>query len=371
MNETTTGDEPKGAVATDALGNAPGDTGGDEAAHGAPDGREATATTEPATHQSAGPGSGQLVALVLGITAVVGLMLLAFALPGLNSGAKNLPLAVSGPAPLVEQITTMMETAQPGAFDVTTHATPEESAEAILDRDAVGGIAVGPEGVTIQLASGAGAPYSSILRGIGTQLEATGQQVTYEDLAPFPEEDPSGAGLTTLALPLIFGGMASAAALVLGYKGPVRARIAAALGIAVLAGFVATAILEFGFGVLEGDYLLMSLSVAAGIASISLVVLGLGLLLGPPGIGLGAVLMLFVSNPLSGMAAGPWFLPQPWGAIGQFLPLGASNTAMRSAAYFDGAGSEQAWIVLGCWILVGILIASVAARRRVVQRAAA
>lgn len=93
--------------------------------------------------------------------------------------------------------------------------------------------------------------------------------------------------------------MASAAALVLGYRGRVTARVLAALAIALLGGFVGTAILQFGFGTLDGNYLATSLTVAAGIASISLLVLGLVLLLGPAGIGLGAVLMLFVGIALA------------------------------------------------------------------------
>ncbi|GLB63259.1 hypothetical protein NCCP2495_11370 [Dietzia sp. NCCP-2495] len=304
-----------------------------------------------------------LIGIVLGIPVVICLMLLAFAAPALNSGPKDLPVAVSGPGPAVEQITTMMSTAQPGSIEAHTYDSAEAAADAIRNREAVGGIALGPEGVTIQIASGAGAPYAQMLRGIGTQMASGGQQVTYEDLAPLSEKDAAGASLTILALPLIFGGMASAAALVLGYRGRVTARVLAALGIALLGGFVATAILQFGFGTLDGDYLTTSLTIAAGIASISLVVLGLGLLLGPAGIGLGAVLMLFISNPLSGMATGPLFLPQPWGAIGQYLPLGASGTALRSVAYFDGAGATHAWIVLACWMLVGIALAYAGARR--------
>ena len=113
----------------------------------------------------------------------------------------------------------------------------------------------------------------------------------------------------------------------------------------------------------DGNVLLVSAAVAAGIAAVSATVVGLGLLLGPAGIGLGAVLMLFVSNPISGLATGPAWLPQPWGEIGQYLPIGAAGTAMRSAAYFDGGGATQAWIVLACWIVGGILLAVGGARR--------
>ena len=59
-------------------------------------------------------------------------------------------------------------------FDVTTHTSAEQAADAIKDHEAVGGIAVTPQGVTISTAAGAGAPYSAVLRGLGAQLAASG-----------------------------------------------------------------------------------------------------------------------------------------------------------------------------------------------------
>ncbi len=325
----------------------------------------ATATLSPSPSPATSHGrSGAriLVGLILGIPAVIALMLLAFAAPALHSGPSNLPLAVSGPPPAVAQVTGMLQQRAPGTFEVTTYASAEDAAVAIGEREAIGGIAVGPTGVTIQTAAGAGAPYSALLKGMGAQLTQTGQHVTYTELAPLPSGDPAGTGLTTLGLPLIFGGMATATALVLVYRGSTRARIGGLLAVSIVGGFVATAILA-GFGALDGNVLLVSAAVAAGIAAVSATVVGLGLLLGPAGIGLGAVLMLFVSNPISGLATGPAWLPQPWGEIGQYLPIGAAGTAMRSAAYFDGAGATQAWIVLACWIVGGILLAVGGARR--------
>lgn len=304
-----------------------------------------------------------LLGLILGIPTVIALMLLAFAAPALHSGAKDLPLAVSGPAPVVAQLQGVLESRSPGTFDVATYPSADAAAQAIRDREAIGGLAVGPQGLTVQTAAGAGAPYAALLRGMGAQFTASGQQVRYQELAPLPAADPAGAGLTALGLPLIFGGMATAAALVLVHRGSRMAKVGAALAISIVGGLVATAILQLGFGALGGNYLLTSAAVAAGIAAISFAVLGLGNLLGTAGVALGAVLMLFVANPLSGLVAGPAWLPQPWGEIGQYLPVGAAGTAMRSAAYFDGGGATQAWIVLACWIVGGILLAVGGARR--------
>lgn len=309
-------------------------------------------------------GPRVLVGIVVGITTVIALMLLVFAAPVLSSGPRDLPLAVSGPDQATAMVTGTLQEAQPGAFEVTTYESAEEAADAITQRKAIGGIAVSAEGLTIQTASGAGAPYAALLQGLGGVMTAQGQQVTYVDLAPMTEADPPGAGLATLGLPLIFGGLASAAALVLAYRGPVTHRAVAALVLSLVAGYTAAAIAQFGFGSFEGSYWLLGLAVAAGIAAISLTGLGLGLLIGPAGIALAAVLMLFVANPISGLATGPHWLPQPWGQLGQYLPLGAGGTAARSAAYFNGSGATLAWIVLGCWILAGLGLALLGSRRQ-------
>lgn len=321
-----------------------------------------TDTTTPSSATSSERGVRRLIGLVVGVSAVIALMLLAFATPAINSGAHDLPLAVSGPDAAVAQVTGALSSNRPGAFDVTTYPTAGDAARAIRDRAAIGGIAVAPTGITIQTAAGAGAPYAPLLRGIGTQISASGRNVTYQELAPLTTDDPTGAGLPALGLPLIFGGLASAAALVLAYRGAVASRVLSAVALSVLAGFTVTAILQFGFDSIDGSYWLSASAVSAGMAAVSLSVLGLGLLLGPMGIGLGAILMLFVANPLSGLATGPAWLPQPWGDVGQYLPLGAAGTAIRSAAYFDGNGATTSWVVLGCWALVGLFLAFLASR---------
>ncbi|MFV0532475.1 MAG: hypothetical protein ACK5MR_02330 [Cumulibacter sp.] len=308
---------------------------------------------------------GKLIGIILGLTVMIGAMLLAFATPQLNSGARDLPLAVSGNPQAIEQVTAQLAQGAADTFDITTYATADEGAEAIKNRDAVGGIALTGDGVTIQTAAGAGASYKMVLTSIGAQLEAAGQQVTYVELAPTTADDPSGNALVTLGMPLIFGGMAGGAVLYLIYKGSLRNRLLGATAFAITGGLAATAILQYGFGAFDGDYWLTSLAVTAGIMAISYLILGLSSIIGYAGLGIVAVLMMFVSNPLSGLATGPDWLPAFWGDLGQFLPVGAAGTAIRSSVYFDGAGATQAWIVLACWIALGLGLAVLGARRRV------
>lgn len=309
-------------------------------------------------------GRRVLAGVVLGLTAAVCLMLLAFCAPTIHSGSRDLPLAVSGPDPAVTQLHAALEEKNPGAFMVTTYATAEEVAAAIKDRDAVGGISIAPDGpVTIQTASAAGAPYASLLRGIGSGLAARGQAVTYTDVVPLTGDDPAGSGLATLALPLAFGGTASAVILATLFR---RSRILSVVGsvsFSVLAGVAATAILQHWLGAIDGPFWATAAGVGLGIAAISLTVLGLESLLGYAGAGIGALIMVFIANPLSGIATGPAWLPQPWGDIGQFLPIGAAGTVIRSAAFFDGAGSGHALLVLGAWMVLGLILVGLSIRR--------
>lgn len=328
-------------------------------------------TAQPATAGPSADKPTKLIGIVLGLTAVICAMLFAFAAPSLNSGAHDLPLAVSGPQAATAQVVATLQQRAPGTFEVTTYPTAEEAATAITHREAVGGIALGADGVTIQTAAGAGAPYKNVLTGIGTQLAASGQKVSYTELAPTTAKDPNGNAIATLGFPLLFGGMAASAALLMAYKGRVRNRFIAATALAVIGGLATTAILYYGFGAFDNDFLLIAAAVTAGIIAISYCVLGLEQRFGTPGLGIMGVLLMFLSNPLSGLASGPQWLPSFWGELGQYLPIGAAGTAIRSAAYFDGAGATRAWIVLACWALFGLVLGFVSNRVNHARRRAA
>ena len=305
----------------------------------------------------------KLAGLIFGLSTVLLLMLLAFVTPLLNSGAKDLPLAVGGPEAVTTQITQGLQAKSPDAFDVSTYNTAEEATQAVKDRDAIGAITAGPEGVTIVTANGAGSPYVQLLKQMGAGMAESGQHVNYVDVAPMTAKDPTGSALTALAMPMIFGGMSTAAIFSMLFKNSRTKQLIGALGVAILGGLVASSVLYFGFDALAANFWPTTAVIILGIAAIATTVLGLNSLLGFAGLGLGAVTMLFISNPLSGMATGMHWLPSPWGAIGQYLPLGAAGTAIRSSAFFDGAGMTNSVIVLLCWIIAGITLAAAGAWR--------
>lgn len=332
-----------------------------------------TVTSNPGSERSDAPTTDtpkkerpvvKLVGILIGVPAVLIVMLLAFLVPALNSGPSELPLGVSGPVAVVEHITDALDTQTPDAFDVTSYDTAEDARNAVLHRDEIGAISVDEQGITIVTASGAGAPYAPLLEKIGAGLESQGQRVTYDDVAPMTEEDPTGAAIAALGLPLVFGGNISAMLLIFGLKKYPRTRIIGGLLLSVTGGFATAACLQYGFHVIDGNFLLTALALSLGIAAICMLLQGMHNLAGMAGIGIAAVLLLFLANPLAGLATGAAWLPAPWGAIGQFLPIGAAGTAIRSAAFFDGAGSSTAFIILGCWTAAGFLVAAFVSRHK-------
>lgn len=50
----------------------------------------------------------------------------------------------------------------------------------------------------------------------------------------------------------------------------------------------------------------------------------------------------------------PQMLPEPVGAIGQWLPPGAGSTLLRSMAFFDGAGATGPAPTLTWWAVLGL-----------------
>lgn len=352
------------AGADAVAGAVPGADGEFNGEAGTAEGAAGAATAAgTATKKPGGGTAGKLIGIVLGLTAAVALMLFAFLTPQYNSGPSDLPLAVAGDEELTGQLTQMLDQQQPGAFEYKTYDDGDSARNAVADRDAIGGIEITQEGATVYGASGAGQSYIQMLNSIASGLQTQGLPVQADDVAQTTDEDPNATGLTSLALPLAFGGMISAAVLSLVLKKRYGARIIGSLGFSVLAGLAIGAILQFGFGTFDANYWAVSGVLALGIAGTSTFVMGLEALLGYAGLGIGAVLTILISNPLSGIATGWQWLPEPWGAIGQFLPIGAAGDATRSVAFFDGAGIAKPVLVLAAWTVVGILLVGAGAAR--------
>ncbi len=246
---------------------------------------------------------GQILGIAVGLTALLTVMLAAFALPPLNSGPHNVPIAVAGPAPTASQLSVQLQQDRPGAFEVTEVANPADARGLILDREVYGAIVVDPPNMSVLTASAASPAVAQLLGGVATGLgEAQGVQVPVEDVRPMPDDDPNGAGLGAAALPLVLGGWIAAVILLVAVHGAAR-QAGGALAFAILGGFGLTAVLQFWFGSLDGNYVVTSIAVALAIAATAWTILGLRSALGMAGLGVGAALLILLGNPLSGSAS--------------------------------------------------------------------
>lgn len=130
---------------------------------------------------------------------------------------------------------------------------------------------------------------------------------------------------------MALGGWIGAMVVMLLIKTHGREASAAAV-FAVTGGLVLTAVLQYGIGTLDGNYLLTALGAMLGIAATAFVALGLRSAFGGAGLGVAAVILILLGNPLSGLASAPELLPAPWGALGQLLPPGATGSLIRNLA---------------------------------------
>lgn len=300
----------------------------------------------------------RLAGLVLGLTLLIPVLLAAFTWPTTELEPRSLPVVVTGPDEVAEEVGgRLAEQAGGDAFDVTAVADRDAAVDAIEERDAYAAVLMAPAGGSpeVLVATAASPTVGQLFTQIAGEMDAP---VT--DVVPTPADDPRGAAFGSGALPLVLGGLILGAITSLVLPSA-RQRIAAVVGVTVLGGFTLVGVSQAWLGILEGNYLANSGVVMLGIAAMGLTVIGLRSLMGLAGIGVGALTFMVIGNPLSGITSAPEMLPLGW--LGQLLPPGALGSALRSTAYFDGAAVWSPVLVLSVWALAGLALALAPGRR--------
>ncbi|MFE9014939.1 ABC transporter permease [Streptomyces cyaneofuscatus] len=301
------------------------------------------------------------VAVVLLIPLVVTLALWAFAWPAARIAPRDLPVGVAGAASAADQLGRQFEQRE-GAFEV--HRFDDEAAarEAIEDRVVYGAVVAGPEGPHVLTATAASPVVAQLLREAVTTAAPEGARVQVTDVVAAPPGDPRGSALGASVLPLALAGMgAGATVTLLGLRG-IRAALTLA-GSAALVGLAATGVAHSWLGVITGDWWTEAGALALTVLAIGAAVAGLASLLGPRGLGVAALLMILLGNSFSGVTSAPQLLPEPVGALGQWLPPGAGGSLLRSVAFFDGSAAGGPVLTLALWSALGLAAVLVAGRR--------
>lgn len=307
----------------------------------------------------------QMLIVSLALPAVIATAVLVFAWPTARLHPRDLPVGVVGSGRGSQALVDRLTTTSPGSFDFHLYATDSAARTAIREREIYGAFTVTLRRVEVLETTAASPAVAQLLSTIGTKLTAAANlqaasqdqpavRLTTRDVVPLASADPKGAVLSAALLSLTICSIIVAAAIGVLVKLRPAWRQFAALAVvsAVAAGGVYLVAQTF-LGALPHDGAADWASIALTLLAMSAGTAGLVALIGVPGLGLAAVLMVFVGNPFSGAGSAPDLLPTAVNHIGQWLPPGAGANLLRSTAYFHGNGATGHVGVLVTWIVLG------------------
>ena len=291
------------------------------------------------------------IKIIAGVLLIQLVAVLAFVLPVHKPDPHDVPIGVVGvPAPAAQA---KLDQVKPGAFDVRGYTSLGAVENGIRDREVYGALI--PAERRVLVASAASPAVAGMLE------QGPGKHAQVTDVVKVDEDDPRGATLNSLFLPLIIASIPAAA--LLATAGLSRRGLLGALGgLAVAGGLLVVAVVGPVLGLLPGPYLALSAVAALIILAMALPTAGLVRAIGAPGIGLAVLTFLLIGNPGSGNATAPELLPGFWRAVGPLLPPGAGGAALRNVAYFDAAALTRPVLVLAGFAAFGAVL--VLARRR-------
>ena len=213
---------------------------------------------------------------------------------------------------------------------------------------------------TLYVASAAGASVARVLE----RISASDPEVRVVDTHPLSPSDPNGVDIFYLMLVTTIVGFLTVFQVRANAGGvPLRHWIPFVLGFTLVLALALTVVVgpvlnRFHVPVAEtwGILTLHALAVAS-FASVMTVVLGRWAIV--------PVWLFFVvlGNSSSGGAVSPPLLPAPFAFISQWLPSGATVTALRDAIYFPGYEHARPILVVAAWSATLFAAMVVASRR--------
>src|SRR6266849_462757 len=267
----------------------------------------------------------------------------------------DIPVGLVGPAPAVQQISSSFGANAPGAFQFTTYASEQDARAALDDRTVDSVLILGSGTLIVAGAAGDGAT-GVITAAFSNVFKAQGNALTVEIVHPFPGGDAHGLILFFVVVATLISTLASQAILLATSKAMgLGLRLAFIAAFGVLVGLTAMGMATWiagGYG--DGFWAAAGLVALASMA-MGAMVGGLARLLGPPGIGLAALLML-LSLVSSGGPVGSQFLPDFYRALAPWTIAAQVYSALRGSLFFGGAALGGPVAVLTGWLIVGLAL---------------
>lgn len=264
----------------------------------------------------------------------------------------NVPIGVVGP-PAAIQSTEDRPAEHDGAYDLHSYDSAGEARDAIEDREVYGALVQTSSGTQLLTASAASPAVAQILTSTFASPDAGGSAPTVVDVVPADTDDPRGTAFGSMVLPLVLVSVVTAVIVLMIARSGWQ-KLAMIVAAAILGSLTAIAIAQGGFGIVQGNWALNLIAPALTVAALASAIVGAVSAFGKVGFVAVAPIMLFLGNPWAGATSSPYLLPEPAGLIGQLLPPGAGASALRSIAFFDGAGAGTPLVVLCVWVALGL-----------------
>jgi hypothetical protein len=316
-------------------------------AHPPPPGAPAGPAGAPAP---TGRAAYREAALILAVAVALATVFLLSHTAGLDRPTpRHVPMALVGSpsdAPgLAERLAARLD----GAADYRPYPSAAAAERAIGERRVLAALVRDPAGPRLLVAGAEGPPLARALRTAADGLLPAG---AVTDVRPPAGGDDSGLG----------GFHAMVAATLLGFLTTLQLRIndprlgprSWSVAIAVLAaggGLVLAVTAGPVLGALPAPLPAVWAVLAAQVLVAALFGTLMGMLLRRWAIVPTWLLFTAVGNPASGGPVPPALLPQPWAAVGDRHPNGATVTLLRTAAYFPDAGVREAALVEATWLV--------------------
>jgi hypothetical protein len=269
----------------------------------------------------------------------------------------DIPVGLVGPAAATDQLAAAFGSNAPGTFRFTTYGS-EDAARSAIDARSVDGVLVLGQPPRLIVAGAAGDSVGAVMTAaFGNVFKAQGASLAVEKVHPFAPGDAHGLILFFVVVAMLISTLVAQALLGTDRR---AAGLVTRLGIAVVYALIAAPVamgaaawLASGYG--SGFWAATAL-VALASAAVGTVVAGSVRLLGVPGLGLSALVVVLLGLVSSGGPVGSQMLPDFYRWLAPWMPAGELYASLRGALFFDGMGLGQPVLGLAAWLAGGLLL---------------
>lgn len=262
---------------------------------------------------------------------------------------------------LERKVDVALQRVDPGGFDVSSVTDAQQARKAVLDRNAVAGYVAEGGHTVLYIAQANGASLEQSLTKEFTQLAARDhRQLAVTDVARTARKDQNGTTIVYLCVAWSVPGYILATTLLRAVTFNRKKKLATIAGVSALfscVGFMVGVFLDYIPN--DPEALAIAFLLTTAVATFSAGVAPFTKQFFPL-VGMG--LFIVLSVPTSGVAPVP-LLPTFFQDLHAVMPLGNAVDALKGIMYFGDAGVLRPALVLCAWIMAGLALLGVDARR--------